>query len=834
MTFTGAALTELKKYNKAVQGTLNLRNLFSGSDSWLAFNYQNQTYKHQEDNPAEMSFDLLNTDLTFAQIRHLTSGLRTHTRAFAQFIVTIGSETETFFDGFLKKITPRDYGFKIEMKDWSELRNETDCDVFLEPDALTIVAENAATAILVQQIGTTLGASYGFVIGTTPAAFSATSARRTWAATNIRVYDGATVSSAEELNPKQFSIDYTSGALKILIDSPAASYYVTGVDVYKETAAGTNVDVMRLYEQAWATALVITDVSTGSNWFKVDGDVSSAAGIFNIGDIFEVQNSTGNDNEYTVITATYAGGPDETTITVASVTDATVDGSIVHENDYLSPRLTIAQMDLVDSGVDIDRAFRFRGKVADLEKKIRSSIGTFIKSEWNSVDQKYKARLVVQLSKAITTASSAGNYFEVLGDFTTYYATGRKFRVANSTANDGSYVSTGATLIGGTHTRVTVASVTDATTDGVLTFTDNDLIHPVSVSQARDDRDLLTCVVVKGKKTIPLNFATPANTTDQVSRVSGTGNYFEWDGVNVGANDTFANIKGFMFDGDANKGAGVHNLDPTETNTPGSDYSTAGSKYSQSYNFVKATLDDVFEVQKIRLRMPGSRNINAAAGAQTILTGGDAVSFWPGVIILGSIDDATWKVMSPLMYGRFEPGSEVTASGDELVRPKVKYIYVLCQAYKHGFENQDDPGIGLGELEIYVDIEYELVRRISGFDASHSYEYTDGRNFPAYYPDFFTRMGLRHKKKTIDLGNEYDEHLANDIALNALGESMRNYQNLSWNTICDPRVKLYQSCQADDYVNGVQEGFLVRQVAMKNLQSSFQGNDYFAGIVEPG
>lgn len=80
----------------------------------------------------------------------------------------------------------------------------------------------------------------------------------------------------------------------------------------------------------------IQAVSAGSNTFSISG---KKVGLFVVGKTFYVNGSTGNDGEYTVTGVAYDLANDYTTITVASVTDGTADGTIstyVHKLFYPS------------------------------------------------------------------------------------------------------------------------------------------------------------------------------------------------------------------------------------------------------------------------------------------------------------------------------------------------------------------------------------------------------------------------------------------------------------------------------------------------------------------
>lgn len=73
-------------------------------------------------------------------------------------------------------------------------------------------------------------------------------------------------------------------------------------------------------------------------------------------------------------------------------------------------------------------------------------------------------------ARAIVAADDSGNTFTVAGEHTDEFRAGRDFEVANSSANDGSYTSTGATYDSANdQTIISVASVSDGTDDGDIT-----------------------------------------------------------------------------------------------------------------------------------------------------------------------------------------------------------------------------------------------------------------------------------------------------------------------------------------------------------------------------
>ena len=90
----------------------------------------------------------------------------------------------------------------------------------------------------------------------------------------------------------------------------------------------------------------IVGVNTGTEELVIDGDQTDR---ILVNDVLTVVDSTGNDGVYTVSATSYAAGPDETTITVnEDITDATVDGTILHDSIADTAPITESHDDAAD------------------------------------------------------------------------------------------------------------------------------------------------------------------------------------------------------------------------------------------------------------------------------------------------------------------------------------------------------------------------------------------------------------------------------------------------------------------------------------------------------
>lgn len=344
------------------------------------------------------------------------------------------------------------------------------------------------------------------------------------------------------------------------------------------------------------------------------------------------------------------------------------------------------------------------------------------------------------------------------------------------------------------------------------------LQHAQSIAQPRELRDVYSRVVVSGLSERPRNALT--ETTTAISDITSQGDWYGWHGVDYGWPLSPEEATKLLADGDYNIGCGVHHLAATEGG--GTD------QYNSWYNFALIDLGQVQRINRVRAGLPSSRNINANNGHQG--------AFWPGLQVLGSVDGASYRLLSPLLHGRFPPLHQIDVGANDIAVPQARYIKLLLGAYKYGIASGNDPVIALGEFELYVTEEYRVVKEIDGSSSPATYyNYTadydhDGMidRWQRNHPALWTRLKCRHRTLQDDQRGELSEFLAHDRALDLLAESVRLFQQMRYRAVCDPRVQLYDTVAAPDALNGGTQALLVERIVLNPAGAEICGTDYRA------
>jgi hypothetical protein len=852
--YTAATTTALAT-NRSIEPVLLIKGKYTGNDdTWTQFPYETYTRTVSEDAAATLSISMLNKDLLFSDEGHSGDDIKTYLRALVRLYaygtaensypitgvsgnditlagdltavfeecsifeitgstgndkkdyiatvvatgggnttITVASlpdatvdgtvivqEHECRFDGWISKVEPRDQYFSIQCVDHQALENECECEIDMEPDRVTIIAEAGGLPITARQvtlISANLGGTYGF------------------------------------------------------------PYSVANADAFAE-----NVDVNE-----------IKGVDTGADWFTVTGNKTAS---FPAGQGFRVSGSTGNDGFWVVESSSFAAGPNLTTINVTgNITNATVDGYIIlgaGRRSWATGNIQLWREASVTALVTDDPTQDppwedTHGEVPPKHYSIDYLSGAIKLLEPASTPDGARTYYVTGVDCYKESAATAATDMDYARLYETAWQYAKASGGAGLTAGQCSLPDTGidintafyyqgslGTLMDKVReaTQVNLKHYWDSATKKLTlklvsqaAVADVALLDPVSISQPRDERDLYTRIVVTGQSTLPQN---ECNSSTVTSVVTGTPAYFAWNANEAAANTSnFDAVKDKLYDGDAAMSTGAMSLAAT------GDWTAATGKYDGWYSFCQLDMGSTKRVYHIRLHMPGSRNENYPYGDQRVIDGTNDVGFWPGVKVYGSLNGSDWYIMAPGLNGHFKPMDMVEARGDDILRPKARYIRVVCQPYKHGIKGQSDPSIGLGEFEVYADSTYRHIFEIDpNATPATYYEYADGTAWKRNYSNLYTRVG-GFKTQYRDLGNDYDEYLARDIGIKMLAESIRLFQSAEYTGTLDPRVNLYDTVSATDDMNG-NLSFMVTGIVDTPERTTISGTDYLAAALDAG
>lgn len=233
---------------------------------------------------------------------------------------------------------------------------------------------------------------------------------------------------------------------------------------------------------------------------------------------------------------------------------------------------------------------------------------------------------------------------------------------------------------------------------------DGTLYHAKSISQPRTIKQIVTSVVSRGTETQPVNqlaLVTPTSICNV-----GANDYIKWEDQDTLDNKTFAEIRKFLTDGDSQFGGAAHNLPATEGG--GTD------KYDSWYGFCEWDLGEEMRAQEVYL-VAGQSWHHAH---QAYKKYGDCW-LWPGYQLIGSLDNVNFYPIAPALDKvRVKPADRYTVSGDQITRPYLRYVRLVCGAYKHGNYNFDDPSIGVLEIALICNKEYE--HKLSVYPIEHA------------------------------------------------------------------------------------------------------------------
>lgn len=795
MAITSATTAELATFApRAGTHKLEIRTAWQG---WQEFGYlgKQPNVTSERDLPRTCTFSIINQfdPLTGVSIYADESDQSNYIQEEAEVRVTAlvltagGLEMRVLFLGRIDSIALNDYSVAVTCSDWKSLINERECDISREPTEYQAVAPGVRKRLQLHAHGI-YGRVYGLTFAEVPYAFNTVGTpgevRRPWVITGAyRVWKHASLTDDSkhptyEVPHEHFKVDGPSGAMSLFEPSIQIHDFPSGTTLRlpgnreADYYSGVQFEIALGDNAGSYTLTADSSYNSTTNFTTLTaGAASFDTSPADLGVVYYDNFWIEDVRVYLETGGTTGGGP----------VGANCDLSLVFIDALTYPKasggmgLSSGEYSIPTVGIDLGTPVVFRGKVADLFSKIASDFQANVRYRFNP-----------------------------------------------SLVRSGSYP----TWETGKHI---VQVVTQKGTP------DWDNAHPLSINQQRTNRDLVTRVVATGQSEQPLNLLCDGTVTSAVTQ----GDFFPWDGVNI-LPDEPAGAHSYTlplaFNGNDALACAVHNLPGTPDEEGETD-----EKYSGWYKLFDVDLGSIQRIDRVRVVMPPTRHPKAAGGDQRIRTGGNAVGFWPGIWLRVSQDSSEWFLIAPGMKGNFAPSSVLDLTAEQITRGRFRYMEVLCMAYKHsdaggglggiGGGSHNDPVIGVGEIALYGNNEYRIEKSILA--TAGDYYFTSDVNqanpVSREYPDILTACADGYKTKFIDLGTNYNEFLAHDVALLELLEGLRLYASPQLRTITDPRVDVFETMGVVDALNG-NTSILIETVSWADHQTNVTGTNYNSGV----
>lgn len=700
--------------------------------------------------------------------------LEAEVRATALVMTASGLEAGVKFQGKIDAISLDDWFVTLTCSDWKSRATEVEANVSVTPTAYVCVPEGTRVPLGLVSHGA-YGRVYSVASADVPDAFSDDlTRRRSWVDNGVIVWFHATLTHDDDHPTFQV---------------PSAHYKVN-------IESGT----LTLYEPSHT----VFDFPTDST-LRLPGDQTA---YFVSGYQFEIVEGD-NAGSYSLSLDSVFDGSAYTTLTVSGTPFATspvLKGS-VYRGSFWIENLAVSLETGGHASHGPDGAVV--GVNCDLARVYEQAVTTpqplgleLTSAEYDLPD------LGIDLGAPF---SFRGKFSDLLSKIETDFQANIKFRYDPGAVRSGTYPDweTG---------QFTLRLIVQPETP------DFTLYSPLTISQPRSNRDLATCIVAQGDSELRINAL-----VDSVIKDNTTGGEYRYiNGTEVGRGEARPGGKTLplLVNGIDQLACLVHNLPSAADIDPG------GSKYAGWYEFVVCDLGVVDTWDFFRAVLPPTRNENAANGDQRIADGGDAVGFWPGLWVQGSVDGSTkWTNLAPALKGYFQPGSEIKLDDTQLTFRTFRYLRVRCAAYKYGISDQADPSIGLGEIELSNNNKYRVEKFI--LSEAGSYYYTSdialAQPVDRNYPDALGARGGVFRVKYLDLSGRWNEFMAHDVALQEYEESLRLYEIPNFTGLTDPRLDAYDGVRIVDGLNGSVD-VLAEDIEWADHQTRLTGTNYRPGV----
>lgn len=318
------------------------------------------------------------------------------------------------------------------------------------------------------------------------------------------------------------------------------------------------------------------------------------------------------------------------------------------------------------------------------------------------------------------------------------------------------------------------------------------LFCPVSVATPRSTERIATRVVLAGEKEAPALLSAGATLTDLQT---GQGEAFRWDG----------NAKTF--------GAGT--IDLARDGNPNCGFGRHAVPYV--YQFYDFALFDLGLEADGRPPVVGSVVVTAANSLNA-----NSQSLANPNLLFGY---EAWGSNDGVAFDFAAPGARIflraLETGEMKIERRYRYVKIRVKPAQDDADNGDDPALAANEIRVFGAPKYAVEAKAQGDDPMA----------PHYYPHLVTKASrLGHVTHYDDMGRILSEFAAEKLAHALLDEYVRLFQQVEFESVCDPTVRLYDTARVVDQVTGRTHDMLVERVTLDGTRTVVAGTNWRAPV----
>lgn len=816
---------------------------------WTKYEYNNFQIAVKAMRPKTLTVDVPNVPGMYSdentQSNHFQLG------AEMRMVCWIGSEMEIKFNGSVKKVQPQDYDFTVIGADRLDEINFTKCKIDLvhadstgyAPDEAEVVAAGSYRPLeLVDGTpeGTLLGRVFGLVMGTPGDdegfAEDAPYHRRSWApGAEALWYDNAGINRVASTH---YKVNHESGGVSILEGFSSftiATFPSTTTMTFSGAHAARFPDdsMIEIYNTLSNDGVYTIDEATDdgvNTTLKITGTWSAEAAAGTMSKKYYVENL----RVFWESAQSGATNCDYANVFKEAAEWSKADGGMgLTENEY----------DFADLGIDLASVWHFEGKVVDLWKRVRKDRQANLIYEYDSATLKFTVKLVQQGSSTtwnLLHSTSVNQGREDRDVFTRIEVTGKTELPVNILAYDGTKVD---------EDDAAVVTVRD---ERLNTATNYGTCHKWTKTNGGSDQVFSQTKrhLYDGNIGAGIGFNDLSGGAPSGEYLDGGNDYNSWFyfvTIDMGKERTIDRMR-FHLPPSANPNQGHYQNEGDEAVFfPGIwvEISSDDTNYfdiSPALRQRREKPGTVLDIRRDELARTTGRYIRIHLGAfkQGISNASDpSIGLMEAEIFTQEFYRITKEIdgnASPATFYIFTnshvlPVFAVDQGADTFSIEGKNYTALFVDGFEFAVKDST------GNDAVYI---CDGNSTIPGSDTIIAivgdipHATADGSIITSFVQrnqeDLHNRYRTGRRLKENPLGNRYNEFLAHDVALLEYRESLRLFQKVNYQSVCDPRINMWDTVGVTDELNGDITSILVDDgVTFSLMGAGISGTNYRAG-----